>query len=372
MEEFTTFVGLDVHKDTIVAALLRPGSSEPLERQVEHTPSGVSRLVTWLRRHGEGPVWCCYEAGPTGFELQRRLIAAGLACQVVAPALIPRKPGERVKTDRRDALKLARYLRAGELTEVCPPTPAEEAVRALCRCREDAVDDRRRARQRLLFFLLQRGLRCSSKPWTQSFNRWLRQLTFEHPADGAAFRQYLMAVEVADLALRSVEQQLAECAAQEPYREPVGWLRCFRGIDTVTAMILVSELYAFARFTNPRALMAYLGLTPGERSSGQREQRLGITKTGNRRVRRVLVEAAWHYRHAPAEGVTLRRRRQGQPAWVIAAADKAMVRLNHKQWRLLRAGKHLNKAVIATARELAGFLWAVLRPGAGEQAPLAA
>jgi transposase len=295
--------------------------------------------------------------------LQRQLRTAGVSCTVIAPSLIPVRPGDRIKTDRRDAKKLAELLRAELLTEVHPPTEEAEAVRDLCRCRDAAKQDRERARHRLSKLLLRRGLiYAPGKAWTRMHREWLRQRRFERPADQVVFADYLQALEHVEERLRALDTQLTTYAQQEPYRAPVGWLRCFRGIDTVTAMSIVTELHGFERFRSARALMAYLGLVPCEHTSADRHRRGGITKTGNVRVRRLLVEAAWHYRHLPGVGVSLRQRRSGQPPPIIALADKAQRRLHHRFWSLVSARtKPPNQAVIAVARELTGFLWAALQ-----------
>jgi len=355
----STFVGLDTSKQTIQVAMLLPDGC--WDEWQERTDSrSVKRLTRRLQHRAVGELAVCYEAGPCGYALQRQLTGAGVDCTVVAPSLIPVKPGDRVKTDRRDARHLAQCLRAGTLTAVRPPTPAEEAVRDLCRCRDAARVDRERARHRLGKFLLRRGLHYPGRAWTQAHRRWLRQLAFEHAMDRVVFADYLRAVELVEERLADLERQLVAVSQTEPYREPVGWLRCYRGIDTVTAMGIVSELHGFPRFTSPRALMAYLGLVPSESSSGERTRRGGITKTGNRHVRRLLIEAAWPARHRPAVSKALRARREGQPGWVIALADRAQVRLHKRYWRLQARGKAHNKAVVAVARELVGFLWATL------------
>ena len=279
--------------------------------------------------------------------------------------MIPIKPGERVKTDRRDARKLAELLRAGLLTEVSPPTPADEALRDLCRCREAVREDLTRARHRMGKFLLRRGLVCtaSQRAWGTRYRQWLHGLRFEHPADQETFDSYLLALDQIEERLRGLDAKLAEFAAQEPQREPVAWLRCFRGIDTVTAMSLVAELHDFRRFRSPRALMAYLGLVPSEYSSGDARYQGSITRAGNNHVRRLLVEAAWHYRHRPEVGINLRQRRQGQPPRIIALADRAQDRLWRRRARMAARGKPHNKIVVATARELVGYIWAALHPG---------
>lgn len=363
MVEATTYVGLDVHKESISVAMLLPGSAKATQWEIRNETGEVRRLVRRLRRTaGGGEVVCTYEAGPCGYVLQRQMAGEGVTCQVVAASLIPRKPGERIKTDRRDARKLAELLRAGLLTEVRPPTEAEEALRDLCRCREDARVDLMRARHRLSKMLLRRDLRyVEGRPWTARHRTWLWNLKLEHAAEQMALEDYLLAVDQVSTRLASLEGQLVELAGQEPYRERVGWLRCFRGIDTITAISLLAELHGFERFQKPRDLMSYLGLVPSESSSGTSVRRGGITKTGNRHLRRLLTEAAHHSRHRPGIGAVLRRRRAGQPAAVIALADRAQQRLHHRYSRLLLGrGLPVQKVVVACARELTGFLWALL------------
>ena len=364
----TTYVGMDAHAATIQITMLEPGAGQPQEWQLANEPRALRRLARRLKRTAPGPIVACYEAGPCGFALQRRLQAEGIDCQVIAPALIPRKPGDRVKTDRRDARKLAELLRAGLLTAVHPPSPEQEAVRDLCRAREDAVADRTRAQHRLAKLLIRQGIAYDGRRWTQAHRRWLLTLRFEHPAAQATFDDYLRAIEGLDERLRTLEQQLVACANSDDYREPAGLLRCFRGIDTVTAMTLLAELGDITRFGSARQLMAYLGLTPSESSSGARQHRGPITKTGNAHVRRVLVESAWHYRHPPRVGAALRRRRAGQPGWAVALADRAQSRLHRRSRRLVARGKPTPLANVAVARELVGFLWAALRVQAEHRA----
>jgi transposase len=361
MKEGSTWAGMDVHQERIVVAALEGWEGKAREFEVPNTGRGVGRLIQRLQEYGEG-LECAYEAGPCGFDLQRRLRAAGISCVVIAPSLTPVKPGERIKTDRRDARKLAEQLRARQLTEVHAPSQEQEAVRDLCRCREDAREDLMRARHRLSKMLLRRGLvyRAGSN-WTHKHRRWLLQLEWEHEADRAVFGDYLRAVEHLEERLKGLDAALERAADQEPYREPVGWLKCFRGFDTVNALTVVAELFEIARFSSPRQLMSYLGLVPSERSSGSSRRQGGITKSGNRHVRRVLVNAAWHYRHRPGVGVTLRKRREGQPAAIVSLADRAQQRLNRRFLRLV-VGRSVcsQKAVVAVARELTGFIWTAL------------
>ncbi len=360
-----TYVGMDVHKKAINVAVLFPGTTRPAEWSLANEPKALKRLARRLEREAPGEVRCCYEAGPCGYAVQRQIHTdSSITCEVVAPSLIPMKPGERIKTDRRDAKKLAELLRMGMLTEVQAPTSQDESVRDLCRCREDAKEDLMRARHRLAKLLLRRGLVFNGgKNWSGKHKQWLKSLEFEHAADRVVFDDYCQAIELVEERLRRLDHEMAAAATKEPYARPVAWLRCFRGIDTITALTIVAELHDFSRFDSPRALMSYLGLVPREHSSGDRTRRGSITKTGNGHVRRILVEAAWHYRHKPAVGVGLRARRKGQPISVIAIADRAQLRLHKRYWRLTEGrGMLKTKAVTAIARELAGFIWAALYP----------
>ena len=359
----TTYVGMDVHKRTISISMLLPDGSDPERWQEAHGATVARSLARKLLRKAPGKVICCYEAGPTGYVLQRRLRAEGVMCMVVAPSRIPTAPGPRIKTDRRDASKLALLLRAGLLTEVHPPTEEQESLRDLCRCRVDVVQDLLRARHRMSKFLLRRHqiYNQSGNHWGTRHMAWLRQLRFQDPASQATFDSYLLAIDQLGERLLQLELQLAEFGSQEPYRQPVAWLRCFRGIDTVTAVSLVAELHDFRRFRSARELMSYLGLVPSENSSGERERRGPITRAGNTHARRLLVEAAWHHRHRPALSLPLRKRRQGQPAWVLTIADRAQERLWRRWCRMTFRGKPTQKVVVAMARELVGYIWAVLQ-----------
>ena len=364
MENGITFVGLDAHKKKISVAVLMPDQTAPLQWDAPNEAGAVKRMVRRIEREAPGEVRFCYEAGSLGYALQRQITEAGsekVSCMVVAPSLIPRKPGERIKTDRRDARKLAELFRAGLLTEVQPPTPEDEAVRDLCRAREDAREDLTRSRHRLGKMLLRKGVVYSQgNAWTARHRLWLRGLRFEHASEAEVSDDYLLAIEQLEERLRGLEEKLEGVAQKKPYAEPVGWLRCFRGIDTVTAMTIVSELYGFERFHSPRGLMAFLGLVPSEQTSGYDPKRGRITRMGNSHVRRILIEAAWHYRHRPGVA-SLRKRRQGQPAEMIALADKAQQRLYRRYRRMTEKGIPAPKAVTAVARELTGFVWAALR-----------
>jgi len=362
VKQVTTYVGIDAHKKDLFIAMLVGTAAVPVSWTVANEPNAVRRLVRKLEREAPGAVQVCYEAGPCGYALQRRMTTPRVSCQVIAPALVPRKPGERVKTNRRDARKLVELLRAGLLTEVRPPTPEEEAVRDLCRARDDARTDLQRCRHRLGKLLLRRGLHYSGRNWTRAHRQWMASLTWTHAAERVVVEDYLLAIDQVEARLRELDAHLTETAQTDPYREPVAWLRCFRGIDTLTAIVILAELHDFRRFQSPRAFMAYLGLVPGEDSSGEKHRRGRITRTGNTLVRRLLVETAWHYQHRPTVGIALTRRRKGQPGRVIAIADKAQQRLCRRFRKLAAEHKPAPKIAVAIARELAGFLWAALQP----------
>jgi transposase len=362
VKQVTTYVGIDAHKKDLFIAMLMGNDGAPVTWTVLNEPNAVRRLVRKLEREAPGPVHVFYEAGPCGYALQRQVTTSRVTCDVVAPALIPRKPGERVKTNRRDARKLVELGRAGLLTAVQPPTPEDEAVRDLARARDDAREDLQRCRHRLGKLLLRRGLHYSGRNWTRAHRQWVDRLTWTHAAERAVVDDYLLAIDHTEARLIELDAKLAKIAESDPYREPVGWLRCFRGIDTLTAMLILAELHDFRRFGSAPALMAYLGLVPGEDSSGEKHRRGRITRTGNALVRRLLVEVAWHYQHRPGIGVALARRRKGQPARVIGIADKAQQRLCRRFRKLAAEHKPAPKIAVAIARELAGFLWAALQP----------
>jgi transposase len=362
VKQVTTYVGIDAHKKDLFIAMLVGARAAPVTWTVPNEPTAVRRLVRKVEREAPGPVHVFYEAGPCGYALQRQVTTARVSCDVVAPALIPRKPGERVKTNRRDARKLAELGRAGLLTAVQPPTPEDEAVRDLARARDDAREDLQRCRHRLGKLLLRRGLHYSGRNWTRAHRAWIDTLEWRHAAERAVVDDYLLAIDHTEARLLELDTRLTEIAEREPYREPVGWLRCFRGIDTLTAMLLLAELHDFRRFASAPALMAYLGLVPGEDSSGEKHRRGRITRTGNALVRRLLVEVAWHYQHQPRVGLTLARRRNAQPARVIAIAEKAQQRLCRRFRKLAAEHKPAPKIAVAIARELAGFVWAALQP----------
>jgi transposase len=357
----TPLIAFDQHAATTVAAVLLPGQRTPALHPLPSDSPTILRFIRKLR-HELGAVRCCYEAGPCGFELQRALSAAGIPCDVIAPALIPRRPGNRIKTDRRDASQLAVLYRAGALTAIHVPTDQEEAVRDLLRCREDICADLLRARHRLSKFLLRHGRRyiATKSTWGARHLTWLRAQAWPLPALTQTHDAYLRAVDEAVARLRAVEAQLQELVTLEPLHARVQRLRCFRGMDDLTALTIAAELGDPRRFPSARGLMAYVGLIPSEYSSGAKRARGAITKTGNAHLRRVLVEAAWHYRHHPFLGRALRRRQEAAPETARQHAWRAQQRLYRRYQRLAARGKPKQHVVTAVARELTGFVWATL------------
>ncbi len=356
----TTIIAFDQHAATTVAAVLLPGERTPAVHSLTSDVPTLLRFVARLQR--QAAVRCCYEAGPCGFELQRAFTAKHVPCDVIAPALIPRRAGDRIKTDRRDAGQLAVLYRAEALTAIHIPTEQEEAARDLLRCREDIRAEVLRARHRLSKFLLRHGRRFTEtkKAWSKRHDAWLRAQTWPLPALDQTHRAYLRAVDEAIARLRDVETDLRALLTLEPLRGRVERLRCFRGIDDLTALTIAAELGDPRRFATAPSTMAFVGLVPSEYSSGTKRAQGGITKTGNAHLRRVLVEAAWHYRHHPFVGDALRRRQAGAPDAVIAQAWAAQQRLHRRYQRLAARGKPKQHVVTAIARELTGFVWAAL------------
>jgi transposase len=355
------FVGLDVHKESIAIAVADGDGSAP--ENVATVPNDTAALGKRLKKLGLGAkLRCCYEAGPTGFVLQRALGAAGIECVVVAPSLVPRKAGDRVKTDRRDAVKLARFLRSGDLTEVHVPDAATEAMRDLERCRDDAKRAERTARHQLSKFLLRHGRKYDGKTaWTGAHLDWVRRQQFEHEAHNRVLVDCVQAVENATSRVERLTQDIVELVESWSLRPLVKALQALRGVQVITAVILAAEIGDFARFATAPALMAYLGLVPSEHSSGQTHKRGRITRTGNGHVRRVLVESAWSYRHRPAISWAIRKRNEGVAPAVQAIASKAQHRLHRRYHKLLGRGKNKQQTVTALARELAGFVWSIAR-----------
>ena len=357
-----TYVGLDVHKDTIAVALAEAGGDKDVREygKVTNTPTAVKALATKLSRGGR-KLQFCYEAGPCGYGIQRQLSLAGHDCVVVAPSLIPRKPGDRIKTDRRDAINLAKLHRAGELTPVWVPDPAHEAIRDLVRARLAAVRSLRQARQQLTSFLLRHGHHYHRPAWTLMHRRWMAGLRFEQAAHHIVLEDCIAAVEAATARRDRLAAHIETALPDWSLAPVVRGLQALRGMALVAAATLVAELGDITRFANPRQLMAYLGLVPSEHSSGGARRQGGITKAGNGAARRILIEAAWSYRFPARVSREQLLRQEGLAKPIRDVAWKAQERLCRRYRKLARTGKSPAVVTTAIARELAGFVWAIAK-----------
>jgi transposase len=354
------FVGLDVHKDTIVIAVASEGQAGAIP--LGTIPHDVTKLLKKLTKlvPDKSQLRVCYEAGPTGFGLCRRLTAAGISCIVVAPSLVPQKAGLRIKTDRRDACGLAHYLRSGDLTAIWIPDEKTEALRDLERARDDAKNAERIARQQLGKFLLRNDrVFREGKAWTKQHLRWIHQQQFTDPCKQCVLDDYVLAVETATERVKRLGQEIErfiEGSALEPL---IRALMSLRGVSTLSAVIIAAEIGDFRRFQTAGQFMAFVGLVPSEHSTGNTTKRGPLTRTGNSFVRRILVEAAQHYRHRPILSAALRERQRGVSQPVIAISWKAQQRLCRRLTTLTERRKPYNQAIAAVARELAGFVWAI-------------
>lgn len=364
--KFTTkYVGLDVSKEKIAVAIADEGREAPrYYGTISHKPEALRKLIRTLSDE-QTTLFFCYEAGPTGYETCRWIESMGAKCWVIAPSLIPKRAGDRVKTDRRDAEQLARLFRAGELTTVHVPNREEEALRDLTRTREAVREDTHRARQRILKFLLRYHIHppeTLKRRWTKKYRVWLTQLTFEFETVEISFRELLHALDECEQRLARLEKaMLAE--STKGFKAPlIQVLQSLRGVALISAVTIAAEIGSFERFRSPRQLMAYLGLVPSEASTGGTVRRGKMTKAGNGHLRRVLIEAAWSYRYRPAVKGDLARRIDGMPAEVQMISWKAQERLHARYKHLLYSqNKHKNVVVGAIARELAGFLWGIAK-----------
>lgn len=362
-ELYPAYIGLDVHKDTIAVAVAECGRGEPsYEGVTANTPAKVAKLIERLsaRYGGERLLWV-YEAGPCGYGLYRQIVASGHDAEVVAPSLIPQKAGERRKTDRRDALGLARLSRSGELTAVWVPDQEQEAMRDLTRAREDMKKLELKARQTLGAFLLRHGRVYSQgkSRWTQAHFRWLETLRFDSPVQQLVVQEYIEAVKAAQRQVVGLEQQMREALPQWSLAPVAQGLMALRGISLISAMTILAELGDITRFDSPRQLMAYLGLVPSEHSSGNTRRHGPITKAGNGHVRRVLTEAGWNYRFPARKTREIEKRAEKTPLGVQAIAWQAQKRLCGRYRHLIHAGKVKQQVTTSVARELAGFIWAI-------------
>ena len=361
MKEFSKYVGLDTHKETIAVAVADAnGGKSRFYGEIANTPEAIRKLVKQLCPDGE-VISFCYEAGPCGYEIYRQISQLGHYCSVVAPSLIPTKPGERVKTDRRDSEKLSRLDRAGELTPVWVPDQEQEAMRDLTRAREDMKGLERTTKQRLNAFLLRYGriYESGKSRWTQAHFRWMEGLKFDVTVQQIVFQEYVDAVKQAEARVAGLEKEMEKALEHWVLAPVVEALMALRGIKLITAMTVMAELGDITRFDSPRQLMSFLGLVPSEASSGQTRRRGGITKTGNGHVRRVLVEAGWCYRFPARKTAHLQRRAEKCSDEVQAIAWKAQKRLCGRYTHLLERGKLKVQVCTAVARELVGFIWAI-------------
>ena len=360
MNNITKYVGMDVSKATIAVAIADEGREAPrFYGTILNSPESVKKFIKSTSKQGK--LFVCYEAGPTGYGLYRLLLSLGIECTVIAPSLTPQRPGDRVKTDRRDALRLAQLLRAGELTSIYVPTEEDEALRDLVRIREDMKEDQLRSRHRLTKFLLRHDLHQPEgvRRWTQNYRKWLDSLDFENPCLRITFQEYLHKLDEAELSLQRLEAEIHNQATESPKAPLIQALQSLRGVAEITATSLVAEIGTFQRFSTPRQFMGYIGLVPSEFSTGQTRRQGSLTKTGNRHVRRLLVESAWSYRYKPALKGNLKKRQENQNPEVQSISWKAQNRLHTKYSRMTGRGKEKGKVVAAVARELAGFIWAI-------------
>lgn len=362
MKNTTKYVGMDVSKDKIAVAIADEGREAPrFYGTIAHNPDAVAKLIRKLQEK-DVVLEVCYEAGPTGYDLYHWITRMGVSCAVIAPSRIPVRAGDSIKTDRRDAERLAQLHRAGELTPIHVPTRETEALRDLVRAREDVKEDLHRARQRIIHFLLRHHIHppaSMKRRWTKMYRQWLATLTYERKVEQTVFDEYLQQLREIEERIKRLEAALREAAEVCIHAPVIRAIQGLRGVALLTAITLVVEIESFERFRSPVQLMSYLGLVPREHSSGPTTRRGGLTKTGNSRVRRALIEAAWSYRHRPAVKGDLEKRLEGQSAHTQEVSWKAQNRLHTKYLRLLRKGKHKNLVVAAIGRELVGFIWSI-------------
>lgn len=364
MSNSTKYVGLDVSKSKIAVAIAEEGRQEPRYwGTIPHTKEAVRKLMQQLRKTEEIVLEVCYEAGPTGYVLYRWLLEMAVSCTVVAPSLIPKRAGDRVKTDKRDALRLAQLFRAGELTSVYVPTPEDEALRNLVRAREDAKEDLNRHKQRLGKFLLRNQLADpkGSKPWTHAYEEWLDTLQFADDCQRLAFQEYRQSIWETKERIKRYDKEIEKQAETNVQAPLIQALQALRGVKVLTATTLASEICSISRFPHATSFMSYCGLVPSESSTGDSRWQGKITKAGNAHLRRVLVESAWSYRYSPAVRRKMRERITGLPQEVQGIAWEAQNRLHKKYKSMMRMGKHKGAIAVAIARELAGFVWAIAK-----------
>lgn len=360
MNNIMKYVGFDVSKEKIAVAIADEGRGEA--RYWGEIPNQIEEVRKLLKRLGNpGNLMVCYEAGPEGYVLYRQIKSLGIDCIVVAPSLIPRRPGNRIKTDRRDALRLAELFRAGELTEVWVPREEDEALRDLVRTREDAKEDLLRAKHRLIKFLARHDIKKPSniRSWSEKYRTWIRGIRFEDRALQITFEEYRTTIEEIESRIQRLEGEIHRQAEESIHSPVIKALQTLRRIGEISATTIVAEVGCFSRFRNPSHFMGYAGVVPREYSSGEKVSRGRITRTGNQHLRRILIECSWSYRHKASMTNLIRKRQEGQPSSIQAKAWKAQVRLCGKYYRLVMGGKNSSLAVTAVARELLGFIWSI-------------
>jgi transposase len=354
------YVGMDVHKETVEISVFLNSNREPeFEKRL---PNDHRKIIKLLKKYQQpGQVKACYEAGCMGFTLKRACDEAGIDCQIVSPGKLPRKPGDRIKTDRRDARILAKTLRAGEADGIYVPTLEDEAARDYIRARDDIKNELKRVKQQLLKFLLRYGYEYGTGSyWTRKHRSWMKEIEFTNKLQQKTFQAYYTRMVETEQRLVLMDAEIVEISQTDRYRQAVNRLRCFKGIDHLVALAIVCEIGDFKRFARAEGFMAFLGLVPREHSSGDKRRQGGITKSGNGHLRRLLVEASWHYRYPCAPSKRLTARRTGQDIEIISYADRAMRRLQKKFSKMLLRGKTKNVSVIAVSRERAGFVWGLM------------
>lgn len=364
-KDYAAYVGLDVHKDSIAVAVSEPGrDAATFQGEYPNTPKAIAKMVNKLAAAFDGCLLLfCYEAGPCGYALYRQIISMGQDCLVIAPSKIPHKPGERIKTDRRDAIKLANYLRSGDLSAVWVPDHEQEAMRDLTRARGDMKGQELKARQQLSAFVLRHAHHWPSKKnrWTPGHYNWLESLTFEHPWQHVVLQEYIDAVRAATARVNEMMNQILKALPSWSMALVVDSLVALRGIDKLAAITLLAELGDISRFDSPKQLMAYLGLVPSEHSSGRSRRQGGITRTGNGNARRMLVESAWSYRFPARQTMHLKRKAAPASDEAKVIAWQAQKRLCGRYRTLIESGKNQKLVCVAVARELVGFIWDIVR-----------
>ncbi len=355
------YVGMDVHKDSVRIAVLKGMEKETVyEATVKNDIPKIVKILNGFKQ--KGTVLAGYEAGCMGYTLQRSLTTVKIDCRVIPPNKVSKTKSDKIKTDTRDAILIARMLKNNEGDSVYIPTANDEAARDLLRCREDVKSEMQRTKQQLLKFLLRTGFIYDKEksPWTIAHRKWMKDLKFSHDLQKEVFEQYYNQLQEQENRLARIEAKVITVTETESYCKPVACLRCFKGIDYITALALVCEIGDYRRFRSAAAFMSYLGLVPSEYSSGTKRKQGGITKTGNSHLRKLLIESSWHYRYRGAASTRLNARREGMDEDIIFYADKALHRLQSKFYHLVLKGKSSKTAVAATARELAGFIWGAM------------